>query len=314
MSKNFIVKKSDLNNQSSKRLDLFLTNKFPELTRNYLQQVIKRGYVLVNQRKAKASKKIKEGDRIEISFPRPAKIKLKAEQIPLKIIYEDKNILVINKPAGMVVHPGAGNKKGTLLNAVLYHSPDLKRVGNKIRPGIVHRLDKDTSGIVIVAKNDLAFQHLVKQFKSHTIKKEYLGLVYGHVIPRKGKIIAPIKRDYHNRKRMAIAGVGQGKEAETDYEVQRYFGKEYTLLKISPKTGRTHQIRVHLNSIGYPIVGDKVYRPKQNFVDRSSELGVSRQFLHAAAITIEMLNGKSKKFAAPLPLELKRVLKLLANE
>ncbi len=313
MSKKITVQKIDLAHQSGKRLDLFLIGKFPKLTRSYLQHVIKRGYVFINQKKGKASKKVKEGDRIEISFPIPEKINLEAEQIPLKIIYEDKNILVINKPFGMVVHPGAGNKKGTLLNAVLYHSPDLKRVGNKIRPGIVHRLDKDTSGVVIVAKNDLAFQDLVKQFKNHTVKKEYLGLVYGHVVPKQGKIIASIKRDYHNRKRMAITGVGQGKEAETDYEVKEYFGKQFTLLKLFPKTGRTHQIRVHLNSIGYPIVGDKIYRSKQNFLDRASELGLTRQFLHAAAITIKLLNGKTKKFTVPSPSDLKNALKLLKN-
>ncbi|MFC1651939.1 RluA family pseudouridine synthase, partial [Patescibacteria group bacterium] len=221
---------------------------------------------------------------------------------------------VINKPAGLVVHPGAGNKKGTLVNALIYYLPKLERIGDKLRPGIVHRLDKDTSGAMIIAKNDEAFQNLVKQFKEKEIKKEYLALVYGKVKPKKGKIIAPIRRDYHNRKQMAIAGTGKGKEAETEYEVEKYFGDQFTLLKIFPKTGRTHQIRVHLNSIGYSVVGDETYKPKQNFVNKAKELGLRRQFLHAKSIEIKMLNGTKKKFIAPLPIDLKTATKKLNDK
>jgi len=311
--KKFKVQKSDLESKSSLRLDKFLSQKFSKLTRSYLQQVIKKGCVLVNGAKAKASKKVARGSEVKISFPQPEKIELKPEEIPLDVIYEDSNIIVIDKPAGLVVHPGVGNKEGTLVNALLYHLPKLGRIGSKLRPGIVHRLDKDTSGVMIVAKNDLAFQDLVEQFKKHQIQKEYLALVYGKVQPKKGKIIAPIRRDYHDRKRMAVAGMGKGKEAETKYEVKKYFKDQFTLLKIFPKTGRTHQVRVHLNSIGYPIVGDKTYKPKQNFVNRAKELGLKRQFLHAKSITFKLLNRERRKFVTALPPDLKMVLKKLTE-
>jgi len=311
--KEFKVKKTDLASKSSLRLDKFLSQKFPKLTRSYLQQVIKKGCVLVNGTEVKASKKVAAGNEIKINFPPPEKIKLKPEEIPLDVVYEDSNIIVINKPAGLVVHPGVGNKEGTLVNALLYHLPKLGRIGSKLRPGIVHRLDKDTSGVMIVAKNDLAFQDLVGQFKRHQVQKEYLALVYGKVQPKRGKIIAPIRRDYHDRKRMAVAGMGKGKEAETKYEVKKYFKDQFTLLKIFPKTGRTHQVRVHLNSIGYPIVGDKTYKPKQNFVNKAKELGLKRQFLHAKSITLKLLTGKRKKFSVALPSDLKMVLKKLTE-
>jgi 23S rRNA pseudouridine1911/1915/1917 synthase len=305
MLKKLTIKKTDLVDKTSLRLDHFLVAKFPQFTRNYLQQVIKGGNVLVNDAKVRASKKVKTGDRLAINFPKPEKIDLKPEAIPLNVIFEDKNLLVINKPAGLVVHPGAGNHQGTLVNAILHHSPRLKRIGAKLRPGIVHRLDRDTSGVLVVAKNDSTFQELASQFKNHLVKKEYLALVYGKVKPKEGKIIAPIRRDYHNRKRMAISV--KGKEAETDYKVAKYFGNQFTLVRVFPKTGRTHQIRVHLNSIGYPIVGDKVYRPKQNFVDQAGKLGLTRQFLHAEKISFR-LNSKRLEFKAPLPPELKSVL------
>ncbi len=308
------VKESDLNGKSYFRLDSFLTQKFPDLTRNYLQQVIKTGSVFVNKKKGKASKKIKSSDVIEINFPKPEKINLKPEKIALDVIHEDKNILVINKPAGLVVHPGAGNKSGTLVNALINYLPKLERIGSKLRPGIVHRLDKDTSGVMVVAKNDLAFQNLVNQFKEHQIRKDYLTLVYGKEKPKKGKIIAPINRDYHDRRKMTISGIGKGKEAETEYEVKEYFDG-YTLLGVFPKTGRTHQIRVHLNSIGYPVIGDKTYRPKQNFANRARELGLTRQFLHADSISFVMPGGKNrKKFIAPLAGDLQEVLRQLKNK
>jgi len=284
------------------RLDSYLTKTFPQFSRAYLQKLIEQGYILVNQRQAKASRKLAGEDRITIEFP-PLPTPPKAESIPLNIIYEDNEIIVVDKPAGLTIHPAPWHPDHTLVNAILAHCPGLERSGGLERPGIVHRLDKDTSGLIVVAKNESARVSLINQFKGKTVTKSYLVLVNGRVFPGRGTIELPIGRDPRNRKRMAI--VEGGREAITHYQVNRYFG-DYTLLEVMPKTGRTHQIRVHLATIGYPVVGDPVYGVKLAYL--------GRQFIHAQRLGFcSPSTNQYLEFSAPLPEELKQVLEMLPH-
>lgn len=279
------------------RLDRYLAQVLPQSSRAHLQKLIRQGHVLINGQMAKPSQKLTRTDRITVDLP-PLTGPPLAEPIPVAIIYEDEDILVVDKPAGMIVHPAPGHPSHTLVNAILACCPSLAISNEIMRPGIVHRLDKDTSGLIVIAKNDLAREYLVSQFKSHTVSKKYLVLVKGRLSPEQGIVEAPIGRDPNHRQRMAISEAG--KQAITQYQVREYFD-DYTLVEISPLTGRTHQIRVHLSAIGYPVVGDPIYGVKSTHL--------KRQFIHAYRLGFRLPSTKQyREFNSPLPAELEQAL------
>lgn len=284
------------------RLDRFVTEKQPQLSRTLAKKLITDGHITVNDRAVKASLKLNTGDKLTIKMPPATPSHLAAEDIPLNIIYEDKDLLVIDKPAGLTVHPAPGSPSHTLVNAVLARFPDLPTSDDLIRPGIVHRLDKDTSGLILVAKNRPALNKLANQFKSRSVVKTYLVLVKGHLSPQKGFIEAPIGRDPGNRKRMAV--VDKGRDARTEYRVIKYVA-DCSLLEVRMETGRTRQIRVHLSAIGYPVVGDTTYGVKSGFV--------SRQFVHAHRLGFKLpSSGQYMEFTSELPPELEQALRDIA--
>jgi 23S rRNA pseudouridine1911/1915/1917 synthase len=290
---NFVVDKSGV------RLDKFVGERCPELSRTHAQKLIGDGCITVNGRVAKASLKLSLGDKVDIVIPPTPLSPLSPEEIPLNIIYEDDDLLVVDKPAGLTVHPAPGHPGHTLLNAILSHYPHLIDISDSLRPGIVHRLDKDTSGVMLVAKNRVAQANLVNQFRARSVVKAYLVLVKGKLTPESGIIEAAIGRDPRNRKRMAV--VSRGREARTEYRVVRYLGN-YTLLEVTPETGRTHQIRVHLAAIGYPVVGDATYGVKSPHL--------SRQFLHACRLGFNLPStGEYVEFTSALPPDLEQALK-----
>ncbi len=283
------------------RLDKYVCAKHPELSRTHVQKLIAEGYITVNGKPAKPGLRLNIGDRIKLTIPPTPPQQLKPEAIPLKIIYEDEDLLVVDKPAGLAVHPAPGHPAHTLVNAILAHFPHLAEVGDALRPGVVHRLDKDTSGVILVAKNSAAQVDLARQFKSHSVTKAYLALVKGKLTPENGIIEADIGRDPHNRKRMAV--VAAGREARTEYRVVKYIGG-YTLLEVMPETGRTHQIRVHLAAIGFPVVGDKIYGVKSPHL--------SRQFLHASRLGFKLPStGQYVEFESELPPDLEKALEAI---
>jgi 23S rRNA pseudouridine1911/1915/1917 synthase len=284
------------------RLDKYLTQVLPQFSRAYLQKLIEQGRVLVNRQITKASQRLNRGDRITIKLPPLASGPL-AEALPLAIIYEDEEILVIDKPAGLTVHPAPGHPSHTLVNAILAHCPGLTVSNELMRPGIVHRLDKDTSGLMVIAKNNFAREYLTAQFKSRTVTKRYLVLVKGRLSPQQGIIEAPVGRDPHRRQRMAI--VETGKEATTRYRVRKYLSN-YTLVEVTPLTGRTHQIRIHLSAIGFPVVGDPTYGTKSAYLNR--------QFIHAYLLGFRLPSTKQyQEFTSPLPMDLEQALEQLAR-
>jgi len=284
------------------RLDKYVAEALPQFSRNRIQKLIEQEYILVNEQRAKPSQRLNDNDKITIKLSPPTHPPI-AESVPLTIIYEDKDIIVIDKPAGLVVHPAPGHSNHTLVNALLAHCPSLAIGNDLMRPGIIHRLDKDTSGLIVIVKNDYARQYLVDQFKSHAVTKGYLVLVEGRLSPEQGMIEAPIGRDPHNRKRMAI--VETGKEASTQYKVKKYLNN-YTLLEVTPITGRTHQIRVHLAAIGYPVVGDLTYGAKSPYV--------KRQFIHAYCLGFCLPStNEYQEFTSLLPPDLKQALKLFTH-
>ncbi len=286
------------------RLDKYVSGQYPELSRTQTQKLIGDGHIKVNDRVAKAGLKLNVGDRLTISVPPPAPSSLLPEAIPLNIIYEDDDLLVVDKPAGLTVHPAPGHPSHTLVNAILSHLSSLPDTGDWQRPGIVHRLDKDTSGVMLVAKNSAAQLNLANQFKARSVVKAYLVLVEGHLTPEDGAIEAPIGRDRSHRQRMAVVAEDKGREARTQYHVVNYIGN-YTLLEVKPETGRTHQIRVHLAAIGYPVVGDKVYGVKSDYL--------SRQFLHASRLGFHLPStGQYVEFTSDLPPDLAQALKDIA--
>jgi 23S rRNA pseudouridine1911/1915/1917 synthase len=284
------------------RLDKYLTQVLPQLSRAYLQKLIGQGHVLVNGQRTKASQRLNKADTVTIELlPLPAYPL--AEPIPLAIIYEDEDILVIDKPAGLTVHPAPGHPSHTLVNAILAHCPGLAMSSELMRPGIVHRLDKDTSGLIVIAKNDFAREYLAAQFKNRTVTKAYLVLVKGRLSPEQGIIEAPIGRDPHSRRRMAI--LEAGKEATTKYQVRKYLNN-YTLVEVTPLTGRTHQIRIHLSAIGCPVVGDPLYGIKSAHLNR--------QFIHAYRLGFRLPSTKQyQEFTSPLPTDLEQALEHLAR-
>jgi 23S rRNA pseudouridine1911/1915/1917 synthase len=284
------------------RLDKYLTRLLPQFSRAYLQKLIGQGYVLINGQKTKANRRLNKVDRITVELP-PLPGRPLAEPIPLAIVYEDEDILVIDKPAGLTVHPAPGHPSHTLVNAILAHCPGLTMSNELMRPGIVHRLDKDTSGLIVIAKNDFAREYLAAQFKSRTVTKGYLVLVKGRLSPEQGVIEAPIGRDPHSKRRMAI--VEAGKEAATQYQVRKYLDT-YTLVEVTPLTGRTHQIRIHLSAIGYPVVGDPIYGKKAAHLNR--------QFIHAYRLGFHLPSTQQyQEFTSPLPMDLEQALEYLAR-
>ena len=301
--KNYIVNEEE----NGKRLDVYIASKDEETTRSSAQRQIEQGNVVVNGKKiTKVSYKVSEGDKIELEEQEPVEIELKAQDIPIDIIYEDKDIIVVNKPKGMVVHPANGNPDGTLVNAIMAICKDsLSGIGGEIRPGIVHRLDKDTSGLLIVAKNDIAHVNMSEQIKRHEVKKTYIALVRGIVKENEATIDMPIGRSNSDRKKMAVTK--NGKNAVTHIKVLKRYDK-YTLLEINIETGRTHQIRVHLAHIGYPVIGDYIYSNGKN------EFGIVGQCLHARYLEFKHpITGKDMKLEAPLPEYFEKVLQELDN-
>lgn len=296
--------------EGGQRLDRALVEQLPELSRTQIQRLISAGQVTVDgQQPAKAGLKLAGGERIVVHVPAPAPSDLKPEAIPLDIVYEDTDLLVINKASGMVVHPSPGHTTGTLINAVLAHAPDIEGVGGEQRPGLVHRLDKDTSGLIVVAKNDRTHRFLQAQFKARTVHKMYDALVVGHLPTPTGRIEAPIGRDPRHRKRMAVTTLSRGREAITEYHTRATF-KHYTYVAAKPKTGRTHQIRVHFQFMGCPIAGDVLYVPHSMKRHKlASDPGVlARLFLHAGKLKLQLPDNTEKMFECPLPDDLQTVL------
>ncbi len=291
-------------NEQGARLDKYVTEHQPGLSRTQTQRLIGDSYIKVNDCVAKAGLKLNVGDRLTISIPPIPPTTLTPEAIPLNILYEDDDLLVIDKPAGLTVHPAPGHPTHTLVNAILSHLSSLPDTGDWQRPGIVHRLDKDTSGVMLVAKNSAAHSNLASQFKARSVVKVYQVLVKGHLTPEEGIIEAPVGRDPRHRERMAVVAESRGREARTGYHVINYIG-DYTLLEVRPETGRTHQIRVHLAAIGYPVVGDKVYGMKSPHLPR--------QFVHASLLGFTLPStGEYVEFTSPLPPDLEQALKDIA--
>lgn len=290
------------------RLDKFLVACLPEFSRSRLQNLIKDEKVLVNGQVAHKTGQILEGRAtVQVNIPPSEPSNLVPEEIPLDIIFENQDLMVINKPAGMVVHPAAGHGSGTLVHAALGHAPEIEGIGGEQRPGVVHRLDKNTSGLILLAKNDQAHRWLQDQFRNRKVTKIYLALVEGHPPTPTGRVEASIGRDARLRKQMAVVVPSKGREAVSEYRTLETF-PEHTLLEVRPVTGRTHQIRLHLAYLGCPVVGDTVYGRRQ------PTLPLARHFLHAARLTIQ-LPGEQKPhtFEAPLPEALVLVLELLRH-
>ncbi|MCD6358438.1 MAG: RluA family pseudouridine synthase [Dehalococcoidia bacterium] len=284
------------------RLDKYLSEQCSHLSRSFIQKLIAKNYVTVNDRAAKAHLKLNVNDKLTVTIPPTPTTTLTPENIPLHIIYEDNDVIVVDKPAGLVVYPSPGHPNHTLLNAILARCPNLLKRDSP-RPGIVHRLDKDTSGLILVAKNEPAQADLQAQFKSHSVTKQYLVLIQGHITPEQGEIEAPIGRDPLLRKHMTI--MPNGKKASTLYQVIKY-ADNYSLLKITLNTGRTHQIRVHLSAIGYPVTGDKVYGAKASFLDR--------QFVHAHILKFKLPSSDELvEFKSELPQDLKQALEHISD-
>lgn len=295
--------------QTSERLDKFLVESLPEFSRSRIQGLIAAGHVDVNGHAAgKAGQPLEAGSTLVVRIPPPAPVDLVPEQIPLDVIFENDDLLVVNKPAGMVVHPAAGHSSGTLVNAVLGYDAEIEGIGGEERPGVVHRLDKDTSGLILLAKNERAHRWLQDQFRLRKVEKTYLALVDGKPPTPSGRVETFIGRDPKNRKRMANVSASKGREAISEYKMLESF-KNHTLLEFHPFTGRTHQIRLHCAFLKCPIAGDEVYGRK------SSTVALSRHFLHAAKLKI-ILPGETaeRTFEAPLPDDLKEALGQLRKE
>lgn len=308
----FSVEKAD----RGKRLDLFLADHLPAVSRSQIQRLIREGSILLNAGRTKVGARVKDGDFIGGVIPQPRKSEVIPENLPLTFLYEDQDIAVVDKPAGMVVHPAGKVTTGTLVNALLYRLHDLQGVGGVLRPGIVHRLDKGTSGVMVVAKNDLAHDALVRQFKERAVTKIYLALVYGRTEEDEGTINSPVGRHPTDRKRFSLR-TRAPKEAFTRWRVIERFN-HVALLEVSPKTGRTHQIRVHLSALGHPLMGDTLYT-KKKWLSRiddphlKEEIGkLERQALHASLISFRHPStGQTLDFTAPLPGDINAILEVL---
>ena len=296
----------------AERLDTYVSSK-SGLSRSYVQKLIKQGLVIVNSRIEKVSYKVKNGDSIELTIPDKPESLLVPEDIPLDVIYEDEHIIIINKPPKMIVHPAAGYKSGTLINALIYRCGKLASIGAPLRPGIVHRLDKDTSGIIVIAKDDAAYLNLCKQFKERKVEKHYLALLYGTLKKDKEEINTPIGRAIADRKKMSTK-TRKGKEAVTQFEVIKRF-KSATMVKIKIITGRTHQIRVHFAASGHPVLGDKIYGKKTDIKFAQRTINFSRQMLHAQSLKFKHpVDKRPLEFTAPIPKDIETAIKELNEE
>ncbi len=290
--------------QDSKRLDLYLACQGLGLSRARLQRLIREGWALVNGKPAKAASGVKTGDRVAVTIPPPKPLDLVPQAIPLSVVYQDAELMVVDKPAGLTAHPAPGHPSNTLVNAILAMGIDLPGIGGTRRPGIVHRLDKDTSGLMMVAKTDKAHGGLSRQIKERRIRKGYLALALGKLTPDRGVLDGPIGRDIRNRKRMAVAT--GGRDARTRYQVSRRFAG-HTLAEVYPETGRTHQIRVHLATLGHPLMGDALYGGRSPLLDG--------QFLHAHLLGFRHpVTGEWMEFRSPLPERLADVLASLTGK
>jgi 23S rRNA pseudouridine1911/1915/1917 synthase len=298
-----------------KRLDLFLSGHTSGLSRAGVQRLIENGAVTVNGKHPKPSMKIRPGDQIVWDLPKPAPLEIEGEPIPLEILFEDPSLLVLNKPAGIVVHPAPGHWSGTLVNALLHHlqggaeGEGLSSIGGRERPGLVHRLDKGTSGVMAIAKTDMAHQGLSKQFMEHTIRRMYVTVIAGSVKGSKGRVDLAIGRDVKNRQKIS-ARTSSPREAVTEFQVLERFGKTATLVEVYPQSGRTHQIRVHLASIGHPVLGDETYGGRQ--VCRVNDRQVPRPMLHAQTLGfIHPLTGEALEYSVPPPADMEEVISVL---
>lgn len=288
------------------RLDAYITAQTGTYTRSFVKTLIDRGCVTVNGSVVKAGYKPKVGDMVVVKLPVQGMESPQAQDVPLDIVYQDADIAVINKAQGMVTHPAAGNADGTLVNAVMFHIKDLSGIGGEMRPGIVHRLDKDTSGLIVIAKNDAAHERLSAQLQNRSMKKTYLALLHGNLKTDRGTIITGIDRHPKDRKKMAVTHTGR--EAVTHFAVLERFG-QYTLVEFTIETGRTHQIRVHAKHMGHPVVGDAVYTKLKN------PFGTRGQLLHAACIRLEHpTTGEEMAFTAPLPAHFEKILRRLQKK
>ena len=301
--------------EATKRLDHFLANRDPDLSRTALQRLILEGHITVDGQIVKPSHKIKPGDQIVLVVPRPEPLEIRPEPIPLDIVYEDTSLLVLNKQAGLVVHPAPGNWSGTLVNALLYHMKTqpgaLSSIGGKERPGLVHRLDKDTTGILVIAKTDQAHRSLAAQFKQHTITRVYEALVWGKPKAGEGKIEISIGRDTKDRKKFS-SRTARPKESFTRYRVIERFGKSAAQVELFPGTGRTHQLRVHLTAINCPILGDQTYGGRK--VLSVENVSVPRVMLHAKVLGfIHPAHQKEMEFTAPMPIDMRVVIEALRD-
>jgi len=307
----FLVHSQD----SSKRLDVFLSQKNPALSRSQIKKLIETGKVQIEGRKAKAGLRLRENEVVTLTIPEPRRLEAEAEAIPLKVLYEDRHLIVVDKPAGLVVHPAAGNYSGTLVNALLHRCPDLAGIGGVLRPGIVHRLDKDTSGVLVVAKDDMAHRSLSDQFRKHTAERNYVGIVFGQ-LSEEGQVDTPVGRHPTHRKKMS-ARPRKGREARTYWRVLERF-RSFNLAEFRLQTGRTHQVRVHLSSIGHPILGDPLYGGRKRLASveplplRQGLQRLKRQALHAASLGfVHPLTGDVLKFSSPLPEDIQEAIALL---
>lgn len=299
----------DFQDNQAQRLDKYLASSLPEFSRSRLQGLIKDGFVSVNGVIAhKSGQVLDKPAEIEVRIPPTQPSSLKPEEIPLDVIFENNDLIVVNKPAGMVVHPAAGHDRGTLVHAALAHAPEMEGISGELRPGVVHRLDKNTSGLILIAKNDLAQRKLQDQFRARKVEKVYLALVDGHPPTSTGRIEAAIGRDPTQRKRMAITQPNKGREAISEYRLLEKY-PDHSLLEIHPLTGRTHQIRLHMSFIGCPVVGDTIYGHK------TPSLAIQRHFLHASRLTIRLPNEDlPQTFYAPLPDDLRILLEVLRQQ
>ncbi len=293
------------------RLDTFISLQCT-LTRSYIQKLIREGMVTVNSSAEKNSHKVRGGDHIEILIPDKPENVLLPEDIPLDVLWQDDHIIVINKPHGLVIYPAAGNRSGTLINGLISICKDLSSVGAPLRPGIIHRLDKDTSGIIVIAKNDNAFYDIARQFKNREVQKTYIALLYGNLQENKGEINAAIGRSLSDRKKMSTK-TRAGKEAVTKFEVMKRLGSA-TLAKVRIITGRTHQIRVHFASIGNPVMGDKIYGKKTSLRIGQTTFKFSRQMLHAHSLSLKHpVNGDILEFNAPVPQDIENAIEEISH-
>lgn len=302
MTETFTVQADSAKN----RIDKALASMQDKWSRTQVQNFVDEGHLLVNGEKVKKTYKVKENDIITVDEPEAEPLEILAEDLNLEIIYEDEDVLVVNKPKGMVVHPAPGHATGTLVNGLMHHCTDLSGINGVMRPGIVHRIDKDTSGLLMVAKNDMAHESLVQQLVDKTVTRRYTALVHGHIPHDKGTIDAPIGRDQKNRQKQAV--VDNGKHAVTHFQVTGRFGVDYTVIECRLETGRTHQIRVHMNYIGYPLVGDPKYGPKKT-------MDIGGQALHAGVLGfVHPRTNEYLEFSTPIPADFEALLARLGSE